>query len=197
MTQKLLFTAGAACLMALGAASSALAADGATNQVNTDGFRDTPMIPGTPWHLHDPDRPQPRVVTPGATFSQAAPAPSEEFCPYCTAPPQPSPVRKRSPSSSVDTGLVTRWGGGEENPTVEQLRAALAELDTEDIEHPSTWLVDDDDWCVDVYDCGLVIFADKDRDICQRRGVPRDEALELWLLLQQGRRDEIKQRLST
>src|SRR5882672_4338746 len=28
-------------------------------------------------------------------------------------------------------------------------------------------------------------------DICERRGVSRDEALELWLLLQQGKRDEI------
>jgi hypothetical protein len=42
-----------------------------------DGFRDTPMLPGGKWHLHDPDRPQPPVVTPGATFSQNAPAPSD------------------------------------------------------------------------------------------------------------------------
>src|SRR5438270_14085254 len=42
-----------------------------------DGFRDTPIIPGTKWHLHDPDRPQPPVVTPGATFSLGAPAPSD------------------------------------------------------------------------------------------------------------------------
>jgi hypothetical protein len=42
-----------------------------------DGFRDTPMLPGTKWHLHDPDRPQPPVVTPGATFSQEAGAPSD------------------------------------------------------------------------------------------------------------------------
>jgi hypothetical protein len=42
-----------------------------------DGFRDTPMLPNGKWHIHDPDRPQPRVVTPGATFSQAAPAPSD------------------------------------------------------------------------------------------------------------------------
>ncbi|MBL9138111.1 MAG: DUF1080 domain-containing protein [Verrucomicrobiales bacterium] len=42
-----------------------------------DGFRDTPMLPGKPWHLHDPDRPQPRVVTPPTTFSQGAPAPSD------------------------------------------------------------------------------------------------------------------------
>jgi Domain of Unknown Function (DUF1080) len=42
-----------------------------------DGFRNTPMLPGSKWHLHDSDRPQPRIVTPGATFSQNAPAPSD------------------------------------------------------------------------------------------------------------------------
>jgi hypothetical protein len=42
-----------------------------------DGFRDTPMEPYGKWHVHDPDRPQPRVVTPGDTFSQEAPAPSD------------------------------------------------------------------------------------------------------------------------
>lgn len=30
------------------------------------GFKDTPMLPGNKWHVHDPDRPHPRVVTPGA-----------------------------------------------------------------------------------------------------------------------------------
>ena len=32
------------------------------------GYTDTPMIPGQPWHVHDPDRPQPPVVTPGAVL---------------------------------------------------------------------------------------------------------------------------------
>jgi hypothetical protein len=32
-----------------------------------DGFTDTPMLPGLPWHVHDPARPNPPVVTPGAT----------------------------------------------------------------------------------------------------------------------------------
>ena len=41
------------------------------------GYKDTPMIPGTKWHVHDGDRPQPRVVTPGTTFSHSAPAPGD------------------------------------------------------------------------------------------------------------------------
>jgi hypothetical protein len=42
-----------------------------------DGFRDTPMQANGKWHVHDADRPQPPVVTPGETFSQNAPAPSD------------------------------------------------------------------------------------------------------------------------
>jgi hypothetical protein len=31
------------------------------------GFTDTPMLPGDKWHVHDPARPHPPIVTPGAT----------------------------------------------------------------------------------------------------------------------------------
>ena len=41
------------------------------------GYSDTPLIPGTQWHVHDGDRPLPRVITPGAQFSQMANAPSD------------------------------------------------------------------------------------------------------------------------
>ena len=34
------------------------------------GYDDTPILPGTRWHVHDGERPQPRVVTPGATSTQ-------------------------------------------------------------------------------------------------------------------------------
>jgi hypothetical protein len=65
-------------LLAFAAGTGVFAADDATNKAEAiDGFRDTPMLPGGKWHVHDPDRPQPRVVTPGATFSQNAPAPSD------------------------------------------------------------------------------------------------------------------------
>ena len=30
------------------------------------GFTDTPILPGLRWHVHDPGRPHPRVVSPGA-----------------------------------------------------------------------------------------------------------------------------------
>ena len=76
------------------------------------------------------------------------------------------------------------------------MQSALAELDTPDREHPSAWLVDDDGWTVDVYESGLVIFSHQHERICERRGVTREEALQLWLLLQQAKREEIRQRLS-
>jgi hypothetical protein len=41
------------------------------------GFTNTSMLPGGKWHQHDPNRPQPPVVTPGTTFSQGVPPPSD------------------------------------------------------------------------------------------------------------------------
>jgi hypothetical protein len=41
------------------------------------GYTDTPMLPSGKWHVHDPARPVPPVVTPGATFSDGAPPPSD------------------------------------------------------------------------------------------------------------------------
>ncbi len=44
-----------------------------------EGYKDTPLLPGNRWHVHDPDRPQPAVVTPGtfATPQEAAKPPSD------------------------------------------------------------------------------------------------------------------------
>jgi hypothetical protein len=53
----------------------ALGAD--TDSKLIEGFKDSPMLPDGKWHVHDPDRPQPPVVTPGASFSQSAPPPSD------------------------------------------------------------------------------------------------------------------------
>jgi hypothetical protein len=54
------------------AAAATLSAQQQSKQPNADlGFTDTPILPGLKWHVHDPDRPHPPVVTPGA--SQYAP----------------------------------------------------------------------------------------------------------------------------
>src|SRR6478735_6965993 len=37
------------------------------------GYSDTPLIPGTKWHVHDGDRPQPKIITPGEFPSQEKP----------------------------------------------------------------------------------------------------------------------------
>lgn len=43
------------------------------------GYQDTPIIPGTKWHVHDGERPQPPVVTPGepSTPEKVGSAPSD------------------------------------------------------------------------------------------------------------------------
>lgn len=41
------------------------------------GFQDTPLQPDGKWHVHDPARPQPPIVTPGASFSQNAAPPGD------------------------------------------------------------------------------------------------------------------------
>jgi len=48
-------------------AAAAFAQDTKKTQENHDlGYTDTPMLPGLPWHVHDPARPRPQAVTPGA-----------------------------------------------------------------------------------------------------------------------------------
>ena len=43
-----------------------LAALGQQKEKPKLGFKDTPMLPGGKWHVHDGDRPQPPIVTPGS-----------------------------------------------------------------------------------------------------------------------------------
>jgi hypothetical protein len=56
--------------------TAALAAPSALAQTDL-GYSDTPIIPGTSWHVHDGTRPQPRVVTPGTNFSELASPPAD------------------------------------------------------------------------------------------------------------------------
>src|SRR5258705_9978167 len=55
-------------LIMIAAAAALLVAQQQKKQPNADlGFTDTPILPGLKWHVHDPDRPHPPVVTPGSS----------------------------------------------------------------------------------------------------------------------------------
>ena len=57
------------------AAAAAVATLGCSGSAQEKpGYTDTPMLPGGQWHVHDPDRPYPEVVTPG---KQPGAAPSD------------------------------------------------------------------------------------------------------------------------
>lgn len=46
----------------------------ACRNADAQGYNDTPMLPGGHWRVHDSKRPQPTVVTPGATSFSSAPS---------------------------------------------------------------------------------------------------------------------------
>jgi hypothetical protein len=64
------YVASLALLVAVGA--PAIAEDAPKPKKNL-GYQDTPLVPGTKWHVHDGERPQPRVVTPGTFSTQDQP----------------------------------------------------------------------------------------------------------------------------
>jgi hypothetical protein len=72
MQKNLIVIAAFAATALAGSVSQTLADDNAPV-----GYTDTPMLPSGKWHVHDPARPVPPLVTPGATFSDGAPAPSD------------------------------------------------------------------------------------------------------------------------
>ena len=74
MTRRLsLVTAG---LVAMATASFVVGQDKDKPKL---GYKDTPMLPGGKWHVHDGDRPQPPIITPGTCSTQETPgkAPSD------------------------------------------------------------------------------------------------------------------------
>jgi hypothetical protein len=94
------------------------------------------------------------------------------------------------------TTLTFRWGDSCDDPTDEQMRAALAELDTPDSEHPDCWLSDESEWSIAAFESGLVVlerFASDD-ETWHLKGQDRDQVLELWRLLRAGNLTEIRKR---
>jgi hypothetical protein len=52
-------------------ATAAFGQTAPTHANGVPGYTDTPLVPGQPWHVHDPARPHPPVVTPGVSTATA------------------------------------------------------------------------------------------------------------------------------
>jgi 3-keto-disaccharide hydrolase len=82
------------------------------------GYTDTPMLPGGKWHVHDPARPRPKVVTPGTS----------------STPEQPG----LPPSDAVvlfDGKDLSKWNGANGGPAKWKVENGCAEVNgTGDIE---------------------------------------------------------------
>ncbi len=62
-----------ASLALLACACGPALAEDAPKPKKSLGYQDTPLVPGTKWHVHDGERPQPPVVTPGTFSTQEQP----------------------------------------------------------------------------------------------------------------------------
>jgi Domain of Unknown Function (DUF1080) len=62
-----------AILFGISAAAAIAACSLSIGQDAKVGFKDTPMLPGGKWHVHDGDRPRPPVITPGTCSTQQEP----------------------------------------------------------------------------------------------------------------------------
>jgi hypothetical protein len=65
--------ARAMIVVAMGAAFMAICSLVVGQDQRKVGFKDTPLLPGGKWHVHDGDRPLPQVVTPGTSSTQDEP----------------------------------------------------------------------------------------------------------------------------
>lgn len=63
--------------LSISAVLAVLCAALVAQQTPNVGYTDTPMQPNGKWHIHDPARPQPRVVTPGGADGLMSPAPAD------------------------------------------------------------------------------------------------------------------------
>lgn len=90
--------------------------------------------------------------------------------------------------------VETRWGGAEESPSAERMRAILADLDVRDNEHPDTWLTHESGWMLIADQSGRVVLENLESCAPPRHilDVSRERMLELWLQLAAGNIDEVE-----
>jgi hypothetical protein len=73
------------------------------------------------------------------------------------------------------------------------MRDVLAELNADDIEHPSVSLTHESAWCLGAYQGGLLVWENLDAgEPRHMNNISREQVLSLWLKLADGRLDEIE-----
>ncbi len=81
------------------------------------GYKDTPMLPGGKWHVHDGDRPMPKVIQPGTASTQDAPgkAPSDAIVLFDGKDLSHWTNSKGQPATWIveEGALVVKAGGGD------------------------------------------------------------------------------------
>jgi hypothetical protein len=95
----------------------------------------------------------------------------------------------------MTTHIERRWGGSGQNPTEDELRAALAELATRDDEHPDCWLSSDDGWTITASQDGKVTLENVEtgEGPWHMRNQTHEAVLALWGLLQAGELERIQE----
>jgi hypothetical protein len=83
--------------------------------------------------------------------------------------------------------LTFRWGSTESNVGVDRMVAALSELDVNDPEHPDVSLTHESEWCLGVYEGGLLVWENLESGAPRHmKAVPREKVLRLWMALSRG-----------
>lgn len=81
----------------------------------------------------------------------------------------------------------SRWGGDEEEASVDRMRVLLGELDADDDEHPDVALTHESEWCLSAFPSGLLIWENLEEDEPRHmNGISRERVLALWIKLAQG-----------
>ena len=89
--------------------------------------------------------------------------------------------------------VSSRWGGHESEPSVDRMRAILAELDTNDDEHPDVALTHESEWCLSAFPSGLLIWENLEQgEPRHMNGISRERVLALWIKLAHGQLDAIE-----
>jgi hypothetical protein len=89
--------------------------------------------------------------------------------------------------------LQTRWGDGNRAPNLDDLKAAIEELKTEDLEHPCAFISDEFGNVLEAYQDKKVLYYNLDEANKMKSLTVEsfDELLSIWLLMCEGKTDDL------